>query len=217
MRIAAVSGGVADDIDGTLHAGYPPRPARWRSGRKRAPVVGQRFKALPENRGGIDDAFIVALDVGRRSLRPDVTGRRDGRSDGRPDCRCRRVEIVARVQRLERTRVVPVVEMAAMALHAFDCGQGPLEPVDGFGQADPAEIAPPTRSTENRARYWSATCVLRRPCCGVLLEIVRRQHVVLVGDKSPRSRAMGATGDAAQLHQIRGPDVKPVLGYGRSG
>ncbi len=48
---------------------------------------------------------------------------------------------IFRLQRAQVLGAIPVVEMAAMAFEAVHRGESDLQPVDGFGQADPAEIS----------------------------------------------------------------------------
>ncbi len=84
---------------------------------------------------------------------------------------------VAGLQRLERARVVPVVEVSAVALEIRYRRQGRAEPVDRVERADEAEVS------RGRRREQIDTHVRRRSPVSddgpwVLLEVVRRQEAL---------------------------------------
>ena len=105
-----------------------------------AAVVRQLRQAFVEDRHRIEDTLEVALKVDCRRFRPFGTG-----------CRHRHQmagEIAAidggnvqRIERLQRRRVIPVEEMAALTRHALDSRHRRVDAGGGVGQADPAEIA----------------------------------------------------------------------------
>ena len=103
---------------------------------RRARLGGQRVAQQEER--GVDSA--LDLDPDDRAAGALVC--RDGEDTQMPG------EIpaidggdVSRLQGLERARVVPVVEVPAVALEIGDGRQGRLEPIDRVERADPAEIA----------------------------------------------------------------------------
>ena len=96
---------------------------------------------------------------------------------------------VARRQRLERPRVVPVVEVAAVALQ-------PVQRARASRAVRSMQLAGARCSRSRRppgwraatGRCWSATCGARAPA-RVLLEVVGRQPVVLGVDEASRRSA----------------------------
>ena len=84
---------------------------------------------------------------------------------------------IGRIERAQIARVVPIVEMAAEAREVAHGGERRLQPLGRLGGSHPTEIAGRRRGEEIQAEIG------RRGPVGedrdrVLLEIVRRQHVV---------------------------------------
>ena len=147
--------------------------------------------------------------VGRIAA-PPCRGRRwRARAGGRRDCRCRPTRHSG-IERAQIVRVVPVVEMAAKALQAFACvAKRRFEALDASRAC---------RSSRNRARRPSTAGkadIGRRGAVGddgvgILLEIVRRQHVV-VGGHEGLEVAPGAPRDQPQRsarRRRRPPDCR---------
>ena len=107
------------------------------------------------------------------------------------------------IDRLERPEVrgaVPVEEMAFEPLQLAQCRQRRLEPLDDLGRPGPAEVAGSHTGHEiepNIGRRGPP----RHNRSRLLLEVVRRQHVVGRGDEGLEI-APGPPGDQAKLCRI---------------
>ena len=112
---------------------------------------------------------------------------------------------VGRLERAQVARVVPVVEMAAEALEPAHRRERRLEALDGLERADPAEIARRDRREQVRPILvgdvrWATTGV------GILLEVVRRQHVVRLRDEG-LEEAPGPARDQPQRRAHRPAEI----------
>ncbi len=106
---------------------------------------------------------------------------------------------VARVERLQCRRVVPVEEMAAIARQPQQAGDSRIQPLDGFVGADPAEIARRDNAAEIEPDIGGRGAV-RDERLRIFLIIVRWEHVVFRRDEpleeqpcAPRRQPQGAT------------------------
>ena len=105
---------------------------------------------------------------------------------------------VARVQRAKIPRVVPVVEMTAKPLQAAHRRERRFQSLDGLQRAGPAKVAGADRRQQVQAEIGGRGAMgQNRP--RVLLEVVRRQHVVVrrnerleVAPGAPRDQSQGA-------------------------
>ena len=140
-----------------------------------SPIVRQR----PQRLDGEWEAIAHAVDTANRVsafVPPGGTGIGEGNEvaaeiaavDGRN---------VDRLERAKVQRVVPVEEVAPVALQAIEGREGCLEPFDGLQRTRPAELTGRGGGQEQQPDVgW------RRPMSkdgiGILLEVVGRQHVV---------------------------------------
>ena len=140
VRIDAISGCALDRVDGAAHAvDAVAQPLAQRP--QLAAVVGQLGQAFVEDRDAVEHAVEIALKMDRRRLGPFGAGRGHG-DQMAGEIAAVDARNVERIERPQRRRVVPVVEMAAMTLHASRSWSIVASMrVDGVGQADPAEIA----------------------------------------------------------------------------
>ena len=205
-------GFVADAVDGPAHAGdafaqaLPERP-------QLAAVVGHRIEALAEDRDDVEQAVEVAFEEGGRRHRPFVAGCRHG-DQVTGEVAAVDARHVERMQRPQRRGFVPVVEMAAIGLQLLDRGDGGFQPLGGVGKPDPAEIA------RRQYRQQIDADIGRRCARGdhrgrKLLEIVRRQHVVLGRDEGLEIEP-GPPPVGAQPGLVRLRHDQPVLGLRRA-
>jgi hypothetical protein len=128
-----------DRLDGAAHA--IDAVGETLAQRPELPAVIRQFvEAVLQHGDAVEDAFEIALQMHGGRLGPFGASRGDGHEvageiaavDGRH---------VKRKERLQPFGVVPVEEMAAVALHRLDGGHGRFDAADCFRQADPAEIA----------------------------------------------------------------------------
>ncbi len=116
---------------------------------------------------------------------------------------------VAGLQRLERARVVPVVEVSAVALEIRYRRQGRSEPVDRVERADEAEV-----SRGHRREQVDAHVGRRSPVGDdgpwVLLEVVRRQRVVLGGHEGLEEAPAPAHGRQEELPLVGARGARAV-------
>ena len=121
--------------------------------------------------------------AGGRPAPQPIPGRRQRAQPGdRRDCRCRRSRCRAGCSGSQGARLVPVVKMAAAPLHLARSCQRHVDAVDRIRQADPAEVPRRNDRQQVDADVGRATCG-RDHRMRHLLEIVRRQHVVLGRDE----------------------------------
>src|SRR5205807_1355795 len=111
---------------------------------------------------------------------------------------------VRRRQRLERRRLVPVQEVAAVTVQFPEGVERLLHAVGQGGQAQVAEVV------GHQCRSQQQTHVRRRGAVGdfrsrLFLEIVRRQPIV-VGADERLEEAPGLAGGAAQEPALVGPE-----------
>ena len=81
------------------------------------------------------------------------------------------------LERLEIASVVPVVEVSAKTRHASHCRKRRFQPFDGLGRANPTEVT----GADDGKQVQADVC--RRGSVGdlgfgILLKVVRRQHIV---------------------------------------
>ena len=201
-----------DRLDGAAHADdaveqpLPQRP-------QLAAVVGQFGQALVEDGDAVEYAVEIALQMHRRRLGPFRAGRghRDQMAGEIAAVDARHVE---RIERPQRRRLVPVEQMAAMALHLLDRRHRRVDAAGRIGEADPAEIARRNDRQQIDADIGRRGS-RRHDRVRRFLEIVRRQHVVLGRDEGLEI-GPGAARDRAQHRRVGGRDVQPVLGLGRA-
>jgi hypothetical protein len=108
---------------------------------------------------------------------------------------------IARFQRLQMPRFVPVVKVTTAQRQSLHARQGCLQPIDRVEHADPAEIvgAGHADQVQTQIRRRSPVCHSR---FRILLEIVRRQHIVF-GGHIGFEVAPGPASDPAQLRVVR--------------
>jgi len=147
---------------------------RSQHGRRCAPSADRQGLAEAEERG-VDAAKRV--DTDERPLLVLVRGDgEDAQVSGQIAAIDRRH--VPRLERLERLRVVPVVEVPPEALElAHGCQRGP-KAIEDLERADPAEIARGHRGEQKDAHVRRRGPV-RDDGPRILLEVVRRQEVIL--------------------------------------
>ena len=212
VRIAAVSGSLRTI---SMARRMPEMRSRRRclSGLSWRRSSGSASRLSLEDRHDIEQAMEIAFEEGGRRHRPFIAGGRDGDEvagqiaavDGRH---------IERVQRRQRPGFVPVVEMAAIGLQLLDRGDGGFQPLGRVGEPDPAEIARRQDRQQVDAdigRRGARRHDRRRD----LLEIVRRQHVVLRRDEGLEIEP-GAASDGAQLGLVGLRDDQPVFGLRRA-
>ena len=128
-----------DRFDRAAHADHPveqPLPQRP----ELPAVVGQLGKALVEDGDAVEYAVEIALQMNRRRFGPFGAGRGHG-DQMAGEVAAVDARHVERIERPERRRLVPVEQMAAMALHLLDGRDRRVDARGRVGQADPAEIA----------------------------------------------------------------------------
>ena len=141
-------------VAGARHAGAPVRTCR-------AAHLGQREV---ERVGAARDGTVAPCSRPRSRQPAAGVGQRDQVAGQVAAVHGRDV---ARLQRAQVGRVVPVVEMAAEALQPRHRGERRLQPLDRVGQPDPAEIVRAGRATADRGRYWWARSGARAPAPGL--------------------------------------------------
>ena len=115
---------------------------------------------------------------------------------------------VGRIERAQIARVVPVVEMAAKPREPAHGRQRRLQPFNRFGRSDPAEIAGARHREQIEAEIGRRGPVGERRG-RVLLEIVRRQHVVGRRDEG-LEEPPGPPRDQPQRLGVRGRHRHPA-------
>jgi len=121
---------------------------------------------------------------------------------------------VARLEGTQIARVVPVEEMAAKPLQPLHRREGRLEALHRLGGADPAELAGSSRRQEQQTEI-GRRCAMRHDGTGRLLEVVRRQHVVRLGDER-LEEAPGLACNEAQRRRLGGLDSQAAGIAGRT-
>ena len=212
MRIAAVSGSLRTVSMARLMPDTRSR-RRWRSGLQLASIVGHGRQAFLEDRHDIEQAVEIAFEKGGGRHRPLVAGRRH-RDQVSGKIAAVDAGNVARAERRQRPGFVPVVEMAAIGRQLLDRGDGRRKPVGGLHEADPAEVARRNDRQQVDADIGGRGAAGHDRCRG-LLEIVRRQHVVLGRDEGLEIQP-GAAPVGAQPRLVRLRHDQPVLGFGRA-
>ncbi|MNX73377.1 hypothetical protein D3C86_1047720 [compost metagenome] len=175
-------------------------------------VVRQRLQRFAQDAGKITDTVQIALKMRGRRFRPLAAGRRD-RDQVTGEVAAVHRRNVAGSKRLQRVRMVPVVEMAAMFLHLLDGLDRVLDPLQSIGKADPAELA-----RRNDGEQVDADIGGRRTRCDDrlrrFLEVIRRQVVFL-----RRHEGLVITPCAARdLAKLEGDvfrNEQPVFGFSR--
>ena len=141
----------------------------------RAQVVGQRLQRLAGERQAVAGAGDDAGDsAGSGPPRRAGIGERD-QVAGEIAAVDRRD--IRRIERAKIARVVPIVEVAAEPLQPFHRGERRFEALDRLERADPAEVARGDRRQKIEADIGGRGPV-RDDRARILLEVVRRQHVV---------------------------------------
>ena len=163
-----------------------------------APVVGQGLQRLAGERQAVARAGDGAACIG--GIAPPR-----GTGVGERDQVAGQVAAVDRrdiggIQRTQIRRVIPIEEVATEALQGPHGRQRRLEALDGFERADPAEVAGGGRRQQQQAEIGRRRAV-GDDGRGILLEVVRRQHVVGLGDER-LEEPPGAPGDQPERSRI---------------
>ena len=146
---------LAQSVDGAVEAvqALLDPPAKRAQG---LAVVGQRRKLARQDRRRVGNAFDACVEMRRKRLRPfRAGGRHRHQMPGEVAAVHRRD--VARQQRFERARVVPVEQVPPELAHPVDRRDGLLEAVDRSRRGRSSRSPVPRWSTGGRRRYWSAT------------------------------------------------------------
>ena len=115
------------------------------------------------------------------------------------------VETYSGRQRLERARVVPVVEVAAVALHAAPASPKRLaRAVEQPRRRDSSRSRRRPGSPAAPGRCWSGWCAVATTGRRMLLEVVRRQPVVLRGRRRSRRTARSVARSLCRKTPLRG-------------
>ena len=177
------------------------------------PVVADRLGGLPGKRDGVTDP-LERRRHGERLVDHLATRAGEGEQvagevaavDGRH---------VRGLERVQVPRVVPVVQVPAIPLEALDRRERRLETLDHLHRADPAEVACGHGRQEVQADVGRRRAVRDRRS-GVILEVVRRQPVVVRPDERLEEPPRQA-GDAAQRVLVRrGEPVRDRFGRGKA-